>query len=136
MKPKPEREWWVKVNLDDLSDSLDQLDSTEERGQWLEGFRIGSRGHERREGWSVYKSIGFEFGAKCSNETKKFRGSQSEKGKKSADARNNPTEVQPDGQPKFNRKSTEVQPDGQPKFNQPTTNNQQRTTNNEQHPPP
>lgn len=122
---KHEREWWVKVNLDDLSDSLDRLDSTEERGQWVEGFRIGSRGHESREGWTPFKTIGFDFGVECLGEAKKFRLSQSEKGLKSAAARNrSSTGSQPDYQPEVNRSSTEVQPNTQPEPNRSSTGSQ------------
>lgn len=47
----------MQVNLDDMGALLDGLDSDAERGQWLAGFRVGSRGLEAGEGPSVRSSF-------------------------------------------------------------------------------
>jgi len=118
-----DRTFFVRVNLDDMATDLIGLDSTDERGLWLEGFVVGSRGKDSRVEWPKAKIEGYSFGLKCFNEAEEFRGKQSAKGQASADARRNRkvTAVQPD----INSGSTAVQPDINP------TNNQQPTTNNE-----
>jgi len=124
-----DRTFFVRVNLDDMATDLIGLDSTDERGLWLEGFVVGSRGKDCRVDWPAAKLEGHSFGLKCFNEAEDFRDKQSAKGHASADARRNrkATEVQPD----VNHGSTTVQPDINQTSTHPTTNNQQLITNNE-----
>lgn len=120
------RTFFVRVNLDDMAAEIIGLDSTDERGHWLEGFVIGSRGKDCREDWPAPKLEGHSFGLGCFNEAEAFRGKQSEKGLASAEARRNRSSavVQPDA----NHGLTTVQPDANQTSTQPTTNNQQPTT--------
>ena len=87
MGSKTEREWWVKVNIDDLCHDLDRLESTEERGQWLEGFRVGSRGHDPRDTWGTAKMLGHAFGMVCHDEAVIYRDKKVIAGQISADSR-------------------------------------------------
>lgn len=124
-----DRTFFVRVNLDDMATDLIGLDSTDERGLWLEGFVVGSRGKDCRVDWPAAKLEGHSFGLKCFNEAEEFRDKQSAKGHASADARRNrkATEVQPD----VNHGSTTVQPDVNQTSTHPTTNIQQPITNSE-----
>ncbi len=124
-----ERTFFVRVNLDDMAAEIIGLDSTEERGLWLEGFIVGSRGKSCREDWQGAKLEGHSFGLRCFTEAEEFRGKQSAKGVASAESRRNRTSttVQPD----INHGSTTVQPDINRTSTHPTTNNQQPTTNSE-----
>lgn len=116
-----ERTFFVRLNLDDMSAEVVGLDSTEERGFWLEGFLVGSRGKDPRENWAPAKVCGHAFGAACFREAEEFRGKQSAKGRASGDARRNRTMVQPrinhgstTDEPNPNQTSTEPQPSQQP----------------------
>lgn len=130
-----DRSFFVRLNLDDMADSLDALDSTEERGMWLEGFRVGSRGKPGREGWTEAKRLGHEFGIHCWEKAQEFREKQAAKGKASAASRRGRTECEQD----VNHGSTTVQPDvnhgsaGDEPIQKPEAIIQE--TNNEQHPP-
>lgn len=90
-----DRTFFVRLNLDDMAAEVVGLDSTEERGFWLEGFLVGSRGKDPRENWAPAKVCGHAFGAACFREAEEFRGKQSAKGRASGDARRNRTTVQP-----------------------------------------
>ena len=129
-----DREWWVQVNLDDLAHVTAQMETTEERGQWFEGFMVGAQGHSARDSWDGFKRIGFDFGAACHAEAAAFRASKSAAGKASAESRRakygsaSPNTVRTLIEHTSEREAeqaTEQTP------NQPTTNNQQPTTNNE-----
>ena len=124
-----DRMFFVRVNLDDMATDLIGLDSTDERGLWLEGFVVGSRGKDCRVDWPAAKLEGHSFGLHCFNEAEDFRGKQSEKGLASAEARRNQksTAVQPN----VNHGSTTVEPNINQTSTYPTTNNQQPITNNE-----
>lgn len=124
-----DRTFFVRVNLDDMATDLIGLDSTDERGLWLEGFVVGSRGKDCRVDWPAAKLEGHGFGLKCFNEAEEFRDKQRAKGHASADARRNrkTTGIQPDA----NHGSTTVQPDINQTSTHPTTNIQQPITNNE-----
>ena len=133
------REWWVQVSLDALSDSLDQLETTEERGQWLEGFRVGSRGHSPRDDWSKFKRMGFDFGVGCHEEAVEFRAKKAGAGKASAEARKAKYgSASPNGVRSVFEHNSEHQPEHQLEqtteqtTNQPTANSQQPTASNEQ----
>ena len=124
-----DRTFFVRMNLDDMATDLIGLDSTEERGLWLEGFVVGSRGKGSRTDWPSAKLEGHSFGLKCFNEAEEFRDKQAAKGLASAESRRNrkPTEHEPE----FNHGSTAVQPEANQTSTYPTTNNQQLTTNND-----
>lgn len=128
-----DRTFFVRLNLDDMSAEVVGLDSTEERGQWLEGFLVGSRGKDSREAWHPAKLDGHRFGLTCFQEAEEYRGKQSAKGVASGEARRNRTAVEP----QFNHSSTTDEPDpnrtptGPQPIQQPTTIIQQQTTSNE-----
>ncbi len=124
-----ERTFFVRVNLDDMAAEIIGLDSTEERGLWLEGFIVGSRGKSCREDWQGAKLEGHSFGLRCFTEAEEFRGKQSAKGLASVEARRNRKTTA--DQPDFNHGSTAVQQDINQTSTHPTTNNQQPTTNSE-----
>lgn len=120
------RAFFIHLNLDDLAADTDALDSTEERGQWLEGFKVGSRGHEARDSWSDAKRRGHAFGVDCWENAEALRLAQSAKGIASGESRRNRTAVEPElnrsstaVEPELNRTSTEPQP-----IQYPITNNQ------------
>jgi hypothetical protein len=130
-----EREWWVQVNLDDLSHVTAQMETTEERGQWLEGFLVGAQGHPARDSWDGFKRMGFEFGASCHTEAVAFRSSKSAAGKASADARRAKYgSASPNSVRAVFEHTSEQEPEqtSEQTPNQPTTNNQQPTTRSEQ----
>jgi len=66
---------------------MDALDSTEERGQWVEGFRVGCRGNPPRDAWPGPKASGHAFGIECWNSAQEFRARKASAGAASADAR-------------------------------------------------
>jgi hypothetical protein len=121
-----DRSFFVRLNLDDMADSLDALDSTEERGLWLEGFRVGSRGKAGRDGWTEAKALGHSFGLSCWETAQDYREKQSAKGKASVEARRKRTELEPE----LNHGSTTVQPRIEPEVN--LSNNQYPITNNQE----
>lgn len=119
-----ERAFFVRLNIDDMADSLDGLETTEERGLWLEGFRFGVRGKEQRDGWPEVKQLGYAFGLECWTKAQEFRDKQAEKGRASGNSRRKPTAVEPDTnhgstavQPEFNRTGTEREPIQNPEAN-------------------
>lgn len=124
-----DRTFFVRMNLDDMATDLIGLDSTEERGLWLEGFVVGSRGKDARAEWPAAKIEGHAFGLKCFNEAEEFRDKQAAKGLASAESRRNrkATECEPEA----NHGSTAVQPDTNQTSTYPTTNNQHLATNND-----
>ena len=124
-----ERTFFVRVNLDDMAAEIIGLDSTDERGLWLEGFVVGSRGKDCREEWPAAKLEGHSFGLRCFNEAEEFREKQSAKGLASVEARRNRSATA--ALHGFNHGSTTVQPDANQTSTYPTSNNQQPTTNNE-----
>lgn len=137
-----DRAYFVKLNLDDMAASLDALDSTEERGQWLEGFRVGSRGSKPRDGWPEAKMLGYTFGMDCWEKAEEFREKQAAKGRASGESRKRRTGIEPES----NHGSTADEPEHQPEANRdgnrdgssqkPETRNQKPITENEQpHPP-
>lgn len=133
-----DRTFFVRLNLDDMSAEVVGLDSTEERGQWLEGFLVGSRGKDSRDVWHPAKLDGHRFGLTCFQEAEEYRGKQSVKGIASGEARRNRTAVQP----QFNHSSTADEPDpnrtptGPQPIQQPTSIIHHPTTTNEKpHPP-
>lgn len=133
-----DRTFFVRLNLDDMSAEVVGLDSTEERGQWLEGFLVGSRGKDSRDVWHPAKLDGHRFGMVCFQEAENYRGKQSAKGVASGEARRNRTAAEP----LLNNGLTAVEPDGnrtptgpQP-IQQPTSNSQHPTTTNEKPDPP
>lgn len=81
------RTFFVKLNVDDFADEMDALESTEERGLWLEGFRVGLRGHGPRDGWAKEKTSGHTFGAAVLAEANDFRAEKAAAGRSSAEAR-------------------------------------------------
>jgi hypothetical protein len=132
-----DRTFFVRLNLDDLADQMDALDSSEERGQWLEGFRVGSRGHASRDTWNDAKLRGHSFGMTCWEQAEAFRVAQSVKGRASADARRK----KGGNEPEVNRGSTTVptavrteHPTGSQPIQNPESNNQE--TKSEQPSPP
>lgn len=144
MGSKTEREWWVKVNIDDLCHDLDRLESTEERGQWLEGFRVGSRGHDPRDTWGIVKMFGHAFGMVCHDEAVIYRDKKVIAGQISADSRREKngtaqplkmihTEHTPNGVRTVLGICSEHNPEQTPEHapNQPTTNSYQPTASNE-----
>lgn len=144
MASKSEREWWVKVNIDDLCHDLDRLESTEERGQWLEGFRVGSRGHDPRDTWGAAKMLGYGFGMVCHDEAVIYRDKKVIAGQISADSRREkngtaqplkmiPAEHTPNSVRTVLGICSEHNPEQTPEHapNQPTTNSYQPTASNE-----
>ncbi|MBK9580318.1 MAG: hypothetical protein IPO40_24905 [Fibrobacteres bacterium] len=103
-----DRTFFVRLNLDDMSAEVVGLDSTDERGQWLEGFLVGSRGKDSRDVWHPAKLDGHRFGMVCFQEAENYRGKQSAKGVASGEARRNRTAVEP----LLNNGLTAVEPDG------------------------
>jgi hypothetical protein len=81
------RTYFVRLNIDDMSAAISALDSTEERGQWLEGFQIGVNGHPNRESWPEPKQLGYGFGLDCFEAVERLRDSQKTKGILSAESR-------------------------------------------------
>ena len=133
-----DREWWVQVNLDDLAHVTAQMETTEERGQWFEGFIVGAQGHPARDSWDGFKRMGFDFGASCHAEAVAFRSSKSAAGKASVDARRAKYgSASPNSVRTVIEHTSEQKPEQKPEqtieqtSNQPTTNNQQPTTRNQ-----
>lgn len=142
-----ERIFFVQLNLDEMSAQLDVLDSTTERGEWLEGFRAGTRGSQSRETWSEPKRMGHAFGIDCLDKAEEFQRKksevQAERGRKSAEARRarfgsaQPNQVRTTPEPRFepdsnhgsNHGSYPVRTAPEPKR---ITNNEQREENKEQ----
>lgn len=129
-----ERTFFVRLNLDDMGAESAALDSTEERGQWMEGFLVGSRGHESREHWPRPKLEGHAFGRKCFEEAEQFREKQAAKGRASGESRRKGTGAEPEpnhgstaAEPGLNQTPTEPEPIQQPTSNNQGTNNEQPT---------
>lgn len=140
-----QRTFFVSVNLDDLSDEMDALDSTEERGLWLEGFKVGSRGHGDREGWHPAKAQGYAFGRGCWEKAEVFRAKKAEAGQASAEARRQKNGT---AQPRRDRTDseqcsgdvpntarTEPRTDAELIHKPESINQEQETKNEEPHPP-
>ncbi len=140
-----ERSFFVRLNIDDMADSLDELETTEERGLWLEGFRFGVRGKEARDGWQTAKSLGYKFGFECWEQAQQFREKQAAKGRASGESRRGRIEPESNHgstavQPEFNRGSSVVEPEpnqtptGHEPIQNPEANNQE-LKNQEQYKP-
>lgn len=82
-----ERTFFIRLNLDDMAAEVVGLESSEERGQWLDGFLVGSRGKDAREGWPEPKQDGHRFGLSCHHEAESFREKKAAAGEASANAR-------------------------------------------------
>lgn len=82
-----DRTFFVRLNLDDMAAEVVGLESSEERGQWLDGFLVGSRGKDAREGWPEPKQDGHRFGLSCHHEAESFREKKAAAGEASANAR-------------------------------------------------
>ena len=135
-----DRTFFIRLNLDDLGAEVVGLESSEERGQWLDGFLVGSRGKDAREGWPNPKVDGHRFGLSCHLEAESFREKKAAAGEASANARR---ERYGSAQPNSARTvleqcSNTVGTDPEQTPNHPTsniqhpiTNNQKRTTNND-----
>lgn len=79
--------FYVTLKLEDLGAQMASLESTQERGEWLEGFHVGVHGHQARDQWSGVKMQGYEFGALTLEDAGEKKGKFSKAGKASADAR-------------------------------------------------
>jgi hypothetical protein len=79
------RTFFIRLNLDDMCAELDTL-RPDQHAEWIAGFRAGCRGRIP-SGWDGPRLMGAEFGLSCWNEAEGYRAKQSEKGKKSAEAR-------------------------------------------------
>ena len=82
-----ERTYFVLLNLDAFSAEMAGLDTTEERGQWVEGFQVGCHGHALRSSWSEIKMSGYHFGASALAEAEAHREKKVQAGKRSAQIR-------------------------------------------------
>lgn len=82
-----DRTFFILLNLDAFSAEMAGLDSTEERGQWVEGFQVGAHGHGLRESWSEIKLQGHQFGVDSLRQAEERRTKFSEAGKRSAKVR-------------------------------------------------
>ena len=75
----------VRVNTDDMFAELDTL-RPDQHGEWLAGFRAGSRGRIP-DGWDGPRLMGAEFGMSCYRSAEDFRAAASAAGKRSVAAR-------------------------------------------------
>jgi len=135
-----ERTYFVLLNLDAFSAEMAGLDSTEERGQWLEGFQVGSHGHTLRFSWSEIKMAGYHFGAASLAEAEAHREKKVQAGKRSAQIRKDmkgsaqPERCSNDARTAFGGCSEQT-PEHHPEQtveqtpNQPVTSNHEPTTN-------
>lgn len=133
-----DRTFFVRLNLDDMAAEIVGLETSEERGQWLEGFLVGSRGKESREIWPVSKLEGHRFGLSCFHEAESFRDKKSAAGEASANARRQRFgSAQPNTiRTPLEQCSNTARTGAEQAPNQPTTIIQQPTTNNEKPNPP
>lgn len=82
-----DRTFFVRLNIDDLAANIAALDGHEEKGAWLDGFMVGSRGALPRESWWEPKRIGHAFGFECFQRAEIFRESQTDKAIKAVAAK-------------------------------------------------
>lgn len=79
--------FYVTLKLEDMGNQMASLETTSERGEWLEGFHVGIHGHQAREQWSGVKMQGYEFGAVVLGDAVQSKSKFSKAGKASADVR-------------------------------------------------
>ena len=79
--------FYVTLKLEDMGNQMASLETTSERGEWLEGFHVGIHGHQAREQWSGVKMQGYEFGAVVLGDAVQRKSKFSKAGKASADVR-------------------------------------------------
>ena len=82
-----DRTFFILLNLDAFSAEMAGLDSTQERGEWVEGFQVGAHGHGLRESWSDIKLQGHQFGVDSLRQAEERRSKFAEAGKRSAQVR-------------------------------------------------
>ena len=125
-----DRTFFVRLNLDDMAAEVVGLETSEERGQWLDGFLVGSRGKDPRESWSGQKMDGHRFGLQCYYEAETFREKKSAAGEASAQARKNrfgsaqPNATRTPLEQCSNAARTDSEQTTEQAPNQPTSNNQ------------
>lgn len=125
-----DRTFFVRLNLDDMAAEVVGLETSEERGQWLEGFLVGSRGKESREIWPASKLEGHRFGLSCFHEAESFRDKKSAAGEASANARRQrfgsaqPNATRTPLEQCSNTARTDAEQTTEQAPNQPTSNNQ------------
>lgn len=138
-----ERTFFVRLNLDDFTAEMTGLDSTEERGEWIEGFQVGCHGHPARPAWSEVKRRGHEFGVASLHEAEGARLKFSMAGQRSAESRKSKIGTAQPLKPSNDvRTSLRTMSRTSPEHtvehplehfsNQPTTNNQQPITTSQQ----
>jgi hypothetical protein len=135
-----DRTFFILLNLDAFSAEMAGLDSTQERGEWVEGFQVGSHGHGLRESWSDVKLRGHQFGFGALREAEAHRDKKVEAGRRSAQVRKDmkgsaqPERLSSNDRTPFGGCS-EHPPEQDPEHtpNHPITNNQQPITKT-QHP--
>lgn len=121
------RTYWTKLNHDDARLAIDMMDDAE-IGRWFRGFLAGSSGKEydaeKASAWPVEMRSGFSSGRESFADAERFSQKQRDRVSKRYQQ---PTETLPDATTvtSGSENATETLP----------TNNQQPTTNNEQHPP-
>lgn len=79
--------FFVKLNLEGLSNQMLAIETEGERSDWLLGFQIGASGAAPRDTWSAAKREGWAFGCTAREEALESVGKASRAGKASADAR-------------------------------------------------
>lgn len=126
-----DRTFFVRLNLDDMAAEVVGLESSEERGQWLDGFLVGSRGKDAREGWPEPKQDGHRFGLSCHHEAESFREKKAAAGEASANARRGKYgSAQPNtARTPLEQCSNTVQTSAEQTPNHPTSNIQHPITN-------
>lgn len=131
-----DRTFFVRLNLDDMAAEIVGLETSEERGQWLEGFLVGSRGKESRDIWPLSKLEGHRFGLSCFHEAESFRDKKSAAGEASANARRQRFgSAQPNTiRTPLEQCSNTARTDAEQAPNQPTSNIQHPTTINQKRP--
>ena len=82
-----DRTFFVTLNLDAFSAEMAGLDSTLERGEWIEGFQVAAHGHSLRSSWSEIKIRGFQFGAQAFQDAEDRREKLAHAGRRSAEVR-------------------------------------------------
>ena len=77
----------VRVNMDDLSASLDIWPTDQERSAWLRGFLLGARGGHSRWESGTPEADGYTIGRSGHDDSQQWRDKKSDAGKRSAEAR-------------------------------------------------
>lgn len=81
------RIWRIEINLDETAALLAGLETVEDRGRFLDGFMVGARGFEAISEWPQAKLCGYHVGRKGFEIATIYSDKQSDKGKKSAEAK-------------------------------------------------